>query len=753
MALAETDLLQAALRGDLAAFADPGEEVRVEQDGDDSLIANWLSGGRAMKAMFRLGSETSLSDASVELEGKHLSYRAFLAGAGMADLRAVARNTVAVLSSNEAFVAPRADAGSGPTSADGLLDELTTPSDGGTPVVFLTASAGDGKTTLLKRLAADRAHAFLQGRDDRVWLYVDAQGSRLARLDQALARALDDVRAPFSYHATASLVRVGALVLVIDGFDELIGTTGSYDEAYSSLSSYIEQLAGHGAVVAAARSAYYDQEFASRANRSAGFSTNRWELYRVRLLDWNEDERELFVRRLAREHNLEYAAERLHQQVEEAFADQQLQPLAGKPLFVRGVAEFVLEGRTLAGGDNALERLVTTYVEREVSQKLLAPTGALLISAETLGELLGELAQEMWREEARSLSRTTARELVALFGELRELDGDTIATLAERLPYVALIREAGAPGAVAFEHELFFAYFLVRPLVEARGESAFLLAQTLRRGRLPHDAAWLAGRELRAHVNDLLARLGQVGTDAPTPVVRENAGSVALGALDAQNEVSDLNIRHVDFIDADCRSLRLSHSRLVDVQMVGCDLRGAQLVECRADAVRARDVLLDGSALLELEGLAVAAVSSLVFYSSDGDAATLYAPADIRRVLAEVGVPSAQRGANLRQVDLAVVELLQQLFRVYERTNLLTEQDDNAVRQVVRNRSWPSLREALLSSGVLAEEKRPAGGNKTFLRSKFLPEDVLAGQDKDAEVPEDVRTLWRLLEERVPARG
>ncbi len=217
------------LRSDLAAFADPGETVVLSDDLGADIRAEWTQGGRKASADIRLGIETSFSDAVVTFGRGEVSYRTFVAGAGMADLQALARNTAAVWGTKRPFVPSSAiDEAGDRDRADVVIQALARPGEDKTSVVFLTADAGDGKTTLLRHVAVDRASAYLAGTADQLWLYVDAQGSRLARLDQALAQALDDLRAPFPYHATGSLVRTGAVVLVVDGFDELIGTAGTY---------------------------------------------------------------------------------------------------------------------------------------------------------------------------------------------------------------------------------------------------------------------------------------------------------------------------------------------------------------------------------------------------------------------------------------------------------------------------------------------------------------------------------------------
>ena len=79
------------------------------------------------------------------------------------------------------------------------------------------------KTQILRELAKRQADLFLRGEVTKLLLYVNAQGRSLARLDEALAVALQDLRAGITYHAVPPLTRHDLLVPIIDGFDELFG--------------------------------------------------------------------------------------------------------------------------------------------------------------------------------------------------------------------------------------------------------------------------------------------------------------------------------------------------------------------------------------------------------------------------------------------------------------------------------------------------------------------------------------------------
>lgn len=754
VATAETGL--AVLLRDLAAFADPGTRVEPGRERDGWISVTWQVGGRGRAARFRVGERQDLRDVLVGLEGGEgeVSYATFLASEQMGDLKSLARNTLNVVSGVPEFVPPRAvgDPDEDAQPALELLNELAEPDPDATAVVFLTADAGVGKTTLLTQAVRASANGYLTGEAEALWLYVNAQGSRLARLDQALAAALDDLRARFPYHAAAALVRSGAIVLVVDGFDELIGTQGTYDEAFSSLASFIERLRGGGAIVAAARSAYYEQEFAVRADSTIGFRTDRWALRPLSLCEWTSQERQRFLAAFAQREGLGDAAAGLEERVEAEFEDPDLAELASKPLFVSRVAALLAEGGDLAPGQSLLDRLVATYLAREAETKLLSVQGMPLLSAEQLSDFYSEIANEMWRQETRELSRTSLRELVAILTDLYELDDEARAIIIERTPYSAVMHAGATPGSASFEHEIYFSYFLSKPIVEACETGEPLnLAVALRKGRLPNQAGLLAGRDLRARGRDSILSLlanAAVATTSGADAVRHNGGLIAAGFLRAVTTEGPL-ITHLDFVDCDLAQAELVRATIEDCTFRGTDLRATKFVDSRGSGLFFERVLLDSRTRLELEEVSVSAFFAPTMESENARSA-LYAPEEMMDVLRDLGLPAASTERPGRAIDPGTVELVRRLGRIYEKTNMATPDDDLAMTRVVSDPHWAAVHGALLAAGAMREERRASSGNKVFMRMLVRSLDLLRGEAPDADVDPRVGRFWGLLEETSP---
>lgn len=746
------------LRRDLAAFGDPGTLVEVsEVEVEGRLLATWNQDGRALSAEFVVAEAAVGYPVSAAWTGAHsVPYRSFLSGPQMANLRMLARNALNVIDGADHFIAPTAtyEAPDGAVTrgeSDEILERLAIPGEGRTNVVFIAAEAGVGKTTLLRELVRRKADQYLSGQTEALWLYVDAQGRRLAQLDEAVAAELDDLRARFPYHAISSLVRCGAVILAIDGFDELVGSVGSYEEAFGSLATFITDLDGFGCIVAAARSAYYEQEFLTRANSIRGLSAQAWVLRPVQLEDWTPAKRDLFMTSSAESAGLRgHQIEQFLSQARQVLDADEVGELGYKPLFVSRTIELMRD-KLLLNGPSLLDRLIAAYIHRETTQKLLSPsTGEPMIGDESFRLLLSELAEEMWRQETRELSVTSIREVAEVVGEIVGLSGDALAEVVQRLPYAALLAKGSAPGSVSFEHDVFFSYFLAGPLTNAWQQLDHrTMTVLLRRGRLAEEAARLAGRLARTQQSSqsLLSVLSAACDTRRLDVaqVRRNAGGLAAALLQGREE-DGLLVRGFDFTDSLLHATTIARATIEDCTFAGTDLTSTRFIECAGQDLVFDRVLVDvDSTRLELHGLPVEAFYGLAVRNRDGDHLA-FSPRRILEALRNCGLPSAQENLPVRPVNPDVVETVERLCALYTKTSALTEVDDE-MRSVVASPNWSMIRGALLESGIATYEKKQASGQKVFLHRHFRPQDIMRGLAPAADVPAQVSAFWSELEE------
>ena len=150
----------------------------------------------------------------IEYLGSRYAYRDFFASPAMADLRSVAETTRLLVPSLKRYVESRARREDAPENETESAEQVLLRAGNNRPylrtqLLFLRGAAGLGKTALLRHVTTSQAERFLNGAASFLYLYVDAQGRSLAPLDEAIAALLQDYRARFTYHAVATLTRLG----------------------------------------------------------------------------------------------------------------------------------------------------------------------------------------------------------------------------------------------------------------------------------------------------------------------------------------------------------------------------------------------------------------------------------------------------------------------------------------------------------------------------------------------------------------
>ncbi len=736
------------LRSDLAAFADAGTAVRVD---DRSETTRLSFRARGKPSELRIEQDGSLAMGGVN----YSTYARFLASAEMADLAGVARAIVATVVPEDAYLDPDAHAdlpagdhveGAALELIERLIGE---ESDGRTRLVFVTADAGSGKTTALRELVRRQAAKYLRGEAAYLYLYINAQGRALARFNEAMAVELQDLRTPLTYHAVAPLVREGVLVPVVDGFDELIGTQGGYDDAFSSLSLFLEQLDGRGALVAAARSAYYEQEFLSRANARSSSGMQSWTQWPVRLQRWTGDQ----VRQYAG-HVLD-GDDSLVERVQDVFAPDSVSELRGRPLFVNRVVDLVKAGVEIGRDERFLDSLIDSYLRREQSAKLLSRTERPLLDAAELRDYYTELAMEMWRQETRQLSRASLREIAELFASLAGLDDDDQRIFVERAPTLAFMASSGPSGAIEFEHETFLLFFLASRVASAwETEDPTVLSQLLSKSDVTDELADYVVDRLAAGEPGTASRVRQLqrvvsGAYLRREQIAENCGSLLVPLMRRDGGEPDASLDGFEFAGVNWGGVDVRGIHFRNCRFRRCDLRGARFADCTAESVVLDEPALAPDTLLDIAGLAWEQdVVGLRWSSADEAIQLVFDPSDMRERLAMVGLPSAiDASEDNREWPITPddLEMLLGLARAYGRANPVCEADRWIAPYVTRP-GWKSLTKALVDSGVVTEESRSArGSRKRFFRCHVLPQELVSGRLVSADVDPRVRELWSTL--------
>jgi len=130
-----------------------------------------------------------------------------------------------------------------------------------TTVLYITSDAGEGKTCLINELARHQARRFKERQSDWLLVPIPLGGRHFLRFDDIVVGALlNRYRFPYFYYdAFLELVRLGVLVPAFDGFEEMFveNTSG---EALSAMGILVGSMQSCGAVIIAARKAYFEFE-------------------------------------------------------------------------------------------------------------------------------------------------------------------------------------------------------------------------------------------------------------------------------------------------------------------------------------------------------------------------------------------------------------------------------------------------------------------------------------------------------------
>lgn len=765
---------QSRIQRDMAPFIDPGSELSLEIIGR-AINARWLQRGKDRQASFLVSVEKGIE---VQCESINSNYGSFFAGASMGDLLGLAKTTLlssqpkstSSLSKQQVYVQTKArladsDSPENRPATDLLRHTVDNSRDSNaTTVIMVKGEAGAGKTSALRRLVIEQADLYAKGQVKSLLLYVNAQGRALARFHEALATELQDLRANLTYHGVSTLVRLGLLVPVIDGFDELLGV-GGYDDAFSSLAQFIEELDGEGCIIASARSTYYEQEFVTRANRVSSLGSQVWRQVPVEVLAWGDDEVNDYVTKLA---DSSMPLAELREKTDKAFRGQNA-PLRTKPLFVARTVDLILGNADFSVDGDLLVQVVAGYIERERTEKLLNRSGGSLLTSEQIKSLLADVAEEMWNQETRELDRRSAQELAELALMDSGLDDDGKTVVARRMPDLAFLMPGEKSGSIAFEHETFFYHFLASrfalKLVSKNGISALMLGRSVLASELAENI-WKEVLLVSAvpPAIDVIDKLCAtcISSSLRTTQVRENAGIIVSCVLQSEcrrnphKAISNLSLNHLIFPGGSLADVALERAILREIEFRRTDLSKTKICNSFGNQLRFFEVLIDSAVTrLEITGLDSASDFIGLRIVEGANIKVAYDPQVAHQALVSVGAaaPLPSDEDVYRRVDQTVQTLLERFLRAYNRVNPVCKADDK-LRHVFTDPNWGRLQELLEDSGVVSSEARSTGGaRKQFLRRQVLPSEVMQGARKDAKVPPQVGKLWQALEVEFPSKG
>ncbi|GAB6844354.1 hypothetical protein HNR00_002499 [Methylorubrum rhodinum] len=748
------------IRKDLVPFANSNTKLDCLENGDE-FIVTWVARNKKLTASFRIVEEKI----NVTFESVSMSYSSFLASPSMSDMLGIA-GMILQMHEESFFVDTKAK---NPESVDNsrsairlLSDEVINQEQGSTNVLFVNADAGAGKTEVLKQLVFDQADKYIKGDANFLYLYVNAQGRALAKLDEALATEIQDLRASnLTYHVVPTLTRNNIIVPIIDGFDELLGVMG-YEDSFSSLRRFLAELHGQGCLIASARSTYFQQEFLSRANRpSSGLGGIT--ISQIDIQPWQDEELDDFLdKRFHQEPNPQLKLEPFKSAMVRIFSADKNAMLKTKPFFLSAAAALLLSGVSI-NEDDLLEQLVGGFIERERSEKLLDKHGKSLLSVDQIRQFLQLVSEEMWAGEVRSLDRETIKEIADLAFDANKIGPDVSRILQERASTMAFFTNSTHRDGVEFEHQLFFSYFLGESIAALAISNSDELFRTLVRATLPDGVASSAARRLVATgraaadiVNECngVARRGSI-----RPLhLRENAGALIAefiredGVDEQCNEYEGLRFSGIVFAGIVFPQVAIVNSSFLDVEFRRSDLSKCEIKNCVGKDLILQDITVNPSyTSLDINGVSLDSNVFGLRVRQEGRIRPIFRLSEVRKVLSQCSFPGINDAEPIR-IDDNILALVEKLFRKFDRSNVFWPTDD-VNRNITQDENWDKLMGILISSGLVVQERVSAqsGAPRPHLRLTVPSEVVVMGQIQSGKVPEQVQNFWDDLKSEWPA--
>ncbi|QDU24014.1 pentapeptide repeat-containing protein [Urbifossiella limnaea] len=743
------DTLRETIQKDLASFADPRTTVEVTDR-----EAHWVQRRQARTILFLAPLSQSEVPPRLRYDGTEYDYAAFFASEWMADLRGLAEAIPHELEASPNFVRSGYVDGSAAAVEDGaavaekageLMTRLGAPADGQTrsKLVFLQGRAGDGKSSLLTHLAHAHALRYLRGETTWLFFYIDAQGQALARLNQAIATVLQDLRASFTYHGLSTLTRLGLVVPVVDGFDELL-SSGGYDDAFASLEAFVRQLDGRGVLVASARSTFYKYTGRAAGGRVAGGREGlAVETEPVFLQPWGDRESGEYLwqrglgTQLAAATPVE-AAEKARKLLGAA-ADEVL----SSPFLLTQFADEVAAGRlTDVDHDRFLHGVIRSFITRELTGKILNTHGDPILREDGHVRLLGALAEEMWIQETRELDQESFRTICEMVCDDLGLDPSAAKLLLERMPSHAVLTRTNRPVRVAFRHELYYGYFFAEYLeraVRRRDEVESLLARSKVSAPI---AAEFAAFVRPADVPKVVETLGSLrGGASVQELLAANAGTLAAAVVRRHPAAcTGVEFRGMTFDAVDLSGTALNDASFTRCTFVRADLQGTKWENVRFTNTTLIRPVLSEDTVLGVTGLRLPeGVAGVVVRRGRKDDEE-YNPARVRELLVARGVvQETPPPPPLTRDQQELVNKMHDFLNCVKHTTYFTE--DDFLRKGRPLSQYDGFMRLAQQAGVLEASSRGARGTKTFYRLLVDPDDLKAGES-GAVTNDRIRAFW-----------
>jgi len=479
-----------------------------------------------------------------------------------------------------------------PDAVKCMLRLLERRAAGSSSVTYLTSDAGEGKTTLISKLARMQAEKYKNKKTDWLLVPIPLGARTFLRFDDVVVAALvNRLRFQlFYYDAFLELVRLGVIVPAFDGFEEMI-IESSPGEAISALGNLVRNLRSAGTVLISARKAFFDyQSLKTQAKLFDAIGSDAVAFSRIAIERWSKDQ---FIR---------YAVSRgmpdpsgTFDSIAQRLGD--MHPLVTRAVLIKRLVDVSLQSPSMESllkgfGHSPQDyffQFVTTIIEREAFEKWLDQSGdppQPLLTVEEHHELLAMIAQELWFTSSDALRPEVVSTLGDMFCESRGKPPAVARQVRERLKQHPLLVSTSVPySGLSFDHEDFRTFYIGEALgIALLSGDPSDLRMMLRVGTLPRqsvDEALLFLTRKGGDRQAIIAALQQLSNlELPTSFARENSGQIMMDLIDKQG-VRDIVLSRVNFPGESLLAREFSSMEFQECYFLPSSLAGSKIVGCR----------------------------------------------------------------------------------------------------------------------------------------------------------------------------
>lgn len=528
-------------------------------------------------------------------------------------------------------------------AGDCAIDVLNRRPAGTSSVLYLTSDAGEGKTTLIQHLARLQAGRYKRKETDWLIVPVSLGGRTFMRFDDVVIGALvNNLRFFVYYEAFIELVKMGAIVPALDGFEEMFVENAAGD-AISALGNLMDTLSSAGSILIAARKAYFEYKslqaqarlFDSIGGQSVAFA-------RLALNRWN---RRQFVT---------YAEQRGVQDAGDIFDDvatklQPDHPLLTRAVLVKRLLDVAADSpdreqllaKIEADPKDFFRQFVGSIIAREAHEKWIDKSGEPampLLTEDEHYELLSCIALEMWTSNAEFVRSDVLDFAAEMFADSKRKSKVITAQIVERVKQHALIVKADSQSEhFCFDHQEFYHFFLGeavgRTIVDANAPA---IRHAFRQGTFPNLTVDTAARYAMRHgttPSEVIETVNQIcETEPRASFVKDNLSALVMRLIDYAG-AEEVSVRYASFpIDSLC-SRRISGVIFNECYFQSTSLENSSLIRVRFERCEFEQIDVVAPTVIDRVTLHDCACSSVVA-SSD---TAVFAPDQVEHILRNAG--------------------------------------------------------------------------------------------------------------------